>query len=178
MVSALLSAVLIAAPAPAADAPAPNDTSTSELSKARRSPLGLQVRSVTVDTGAETYRLSERSWSEVVYDNPALVVEQRRAQLFAPGVAGLSISGVWLTIAATATIDQFRLAEPEARRDILSAKAVTFRFVLPSALLISSAILTTIGGRARRRLDEARRAYYLGPQLSRGGAGLTVGGRF
>ncbi len=156
-----------------------------ELERAARPALGLKVRSVSVDTGAEQYRLTERSWDEVVRSNPALAVDQRRTELFAPGLAGAGLGAVWLTIATAVTMDQF------AERDtggssgyslgddrILTARAVTFRFVLPSALLISGVALAVVGGRARQRLDAAHRAFYLGPQISHGGGGLTVGGMF
>lgn len=148
----------------------------------------MQVRSVGVDTGPEQYALTPRSWADVVAESPALQRDQRRAELFAPGVAGVGLGSLWLVVAAAVTFDEFRFAQlrrSEGEGDTLtrdeaglSASEIAFRFVLPSALLISGAILATKGGRARRRLEHARQAFFLGPQVSRGGGGMSVGGRF
>lgn len=185
-----MSATLLLAPAlVSALAAADEPPKSSALEDATRPKLGMQVRSVEVDTGPETYRLTERSWDDVVRDNPALLADRRRTELFAPGLAGVGLGALWLAISTSVTVDQVLERKRREAQDnpypsfdddesVVSARAVTFRFIIPTAILVSGAAMAIVGGRARRRLDAAQRAYYLGPQLSQGGGGLTLGGRF
>lgn len=182
--SILLSPALISALAAPAEEPEP--APAPALESAHGPALGLQVRSVGVDTGTEQYALTPRVWSDVVAENPSLLRDQRRAELFAPGLAGVGLGSVWLVIATSVAVDEALVARRNggdegrlfSEDQGLSATQVTFRFVIPSAILITGAVLTSMGGRARRRIDRAQDALYLGPQLSEGGGGMSVGGRF
>lgn len=180
--SILLSPALVSVLA--APSEEPEAAATPALEAARGPDLGMQVRSVDVDTGAEQYALTPRVWADVVAENPALLRDQQDAELFAPGLVGVALGSLWLVIGGTVTLDEFAQdRREEARgeerdREVFHAREATFRFIIPAAILVTSTILATKGGRARRRLEGAKDAFYLGPQISQGGGGVSVGGRF
>ncbi len=180
-IACLLAPALASALAPPAEPPPAAEG--TELEHASRPRLGMQVRSVEVDTGPETYRLTARSWGDVVADDPELKKASAQAELFVPGVVFASLGGLWLTTTTAWTIDEH--AQGQRRRDWgdadlkpLTASQITWRFGVPAALVIGGVTAAIVGGRARRRLEAAERRFYLGAQANRTGGGVTLGGRF
>lgn len=114
--------------------------------------------------------------------SPELVRDQRRARLFIPGVVGASVGGSWLAISAGVGLFRFVTGFPFSVIELgdgqPSAMGVTFRFAAPFALLATGLVFVAVGDNSRRRVKRARAPVLIGPQLSDGGGGLSVRGRF
>lgn len=135
-----------------------------------RPAYGMSVDGVTrTADGKPHYELSPKNWHQMVRENPTLARYQRRSKLLGPGIGALVVGGSWLALSGALAMDGYYAK---------TATGALFQWGVPATVLVSGAIMTSVGVSGRRSLEKAQDRFYFSPYASQTGAGATVGGRF
>ena len=165
-------------PQPEASTPEPTSVASNDpelkwsddgLTVARPA-YGMSVEGVTrTADGKPHYELAPKNWHQMVRENPTLARYQRRSKLLGPGIGALVVGGSWFALSSALAFDGYYAK---------SATGALFQWGVPATVLVSGAIMTTVGVAGRRSLERAQDQFYFSPYASQTGAGATIGGRF
>jgi hypothetical protein len=165
-----------AAPAPTADTDAFDDLQLDPRPNAgptpQPAPYNLELSEAEVHRPEATYKLTARRWRQMVREDPQLWHLHKRGRLVIPGAIFLSVSGVWLSISTAVALDSRGSDWDSSHVERL------FQWGLPAAMLVSGAVMTFVGAKARRDLREIQQRLYVAPYMAKGSGGVTFSARF
>ena len=140
-----------------------------EKIKVNQPAYGMNVREVDGGKGGQRYRLTPQRWREVVREHPHLSHLDAQSNLRAPGITLLAVGGLHLAISTVLALDGYVAT---------TARWQLMQWGLPAVTLVAGAIMTSVGVRAKRRLRQEQRRFYLGGYATRRAGGATATFRF
>ncbi len=135
-----------------------------------RPAYGMHVQGVTrTPDGKPNYNLAPKDWHQMVRENPTLHRLNRRSKMLGPGIGALIVGGSWMALSTALAYDGYYAK---------TATGALFQWGVPAAVLVSGAIMTTVGVAARRDMEREQKRFYMSPYASATAAGAVVSGRF